>query len=77
MDRPTQNTGCFVLPPRVSVAFPLSQTGVAAAFRRLIPRPSRDVFCYSFRLACRFALAKYHTHEECKECHEVNVMASQ
>lgn len=24
-----------------------------------------------------FALAKKHTHEECKKCHEVNVMASQ
>lgn len=77
MDRRTQNTECFVLPPRVNVAFPLSQTGVAGASRRLIRQPSRDVSRFSFRLACRFALAKYHTHEECKECHEVNVMASQ
>lgn len=28
-------------------------------------------------LTRRLVLAKKHTHEECKECHEVNVMASQ
>lgn len=72
-----QNTGCFVLSPRVNVAFLFSQTGITRAFRQVIRLPLQDVFHYSFCLACRFALSKYHTHEECKECHEVNVMASQ
>lgn len=32
MGRRTQNTGCFVLPPRVNVAFPLSQTASPERF---------------------------------------------
>jgi len=41
----------------------------------------RGVICRRFLsfsgLTRWLALAKKHTHEECKECHEVNVMASQ
>lgn len=58
----------------------------AVHHRSLLPHPvaatnSRMSFVRRFlafsRLTRRLALAKKHTHEECKECHEVNVMASQ
>lgn len=48
-------------------------------FRR-VRSPCRACGSRSSRSSClahRVALAKKHTHEECKECHEVNVMASQ
>lgn len=74
-----QNTKGFVYFLRVKVALVLSQLFIIRAFQpiQLLPWKAgcRHQVLASSRLARR--LAKKYTHEECKECHEVNVMASQ
>jgi len=77
-----QNAKGFVYFQHVKVAFILSRPFSVAGARSRRRRERRDVFARRFlsafsRLTPRLALAKKHTHEECKECHEVNVMASQ
>lgn len=72
-----QNAKGFVHVLHVKVASILSQQfflAAAAASARPAAwgsRSSRSLWLV------QFALAKKHTHEECKKCHEVNVMASQ
>ncbi|KAI3370272.1 hypothetical protein L3Q82_025054 [Scortum barcoo] len=56
---------------------------INGAFQRILSLPRAAGLSASGASSCplvltrRLALAKKHTHEECKECHEVNVMASQ
>lgn len=72
-----QNAKGFVYVLHVKVASILGQqlflSAVSAPPAARAAAAPRVLSC----LAHRVALAKKHTHEECKECHEVNVMASQ
>lgn len=70
-----QNAKGFVYVLHVKVASVLGQQFFLSA--RPVPTTCGRALLMFVYLARRVALAKKHTHEECKECHEVNVMASQ
>lgn len=68
-----QNAKGFVFVLHVKVASILSQQ----FFFCLASAPLLLLALLRLAWLIEFALAKKHTHEECKKCHEVNVMASQ